>query len=88
MPIHPVLFDHIPAAATQSVFTTLQQAYGDDAPPILDYQQSLRAAEFYDVSHLTGPGRAAFTSLLARDIHRHCGRGAASPAGAERHGGG
>jgi hypothetical protein len=71
MPIHPVLYDRIPAAATQSVFTTLQQAFGDDAPRVLDYQQSLGAGEFYDVSHLTGAGRAALTSLLARDVHEH-----------------
>ncbi len=69
MPLHPVLYDRIPAAATQSVFTTLQQAFGDDAPPILDYQPMLGAGEFYDVSHLTGAGRAAFTSRLARDVH-------------------
>jgi hypothetical protein len=84
MPIHPVLCDRIPASATLSVYATLQQAFGDDAPPVLDYQQALGAEEFHDVSHLTGAGRATFTSLLARDIRQHCRRDAAHPGGPKR----
>ncbi len=71
MPHHPILYDRIPASATQALRATINEAFGDDAPPILDYQQAMEEQEFYDVSHLNGAGRATFTSLLARDIQPH-----------------
>ena len=71
MPHHPILYDRIPASATQALRATINEAFGDDAPPILDYQQAMDEPDFYDVSHLNGAGRATFTSLLARDIQPH-----------------
>lgn len=71
MPLHPVLNDRIPASATTALSATLQQVFGDDAPRIVDCQQAIDAAEFFDASHLNEVGRATLTSLLARDVREH-----------------
>jgi hypothetical protein len=64
MPIHPDLFRQLPPGATE----VLRDIVADLDVDVLDYQQAIEAAGFYDISHLSEEGRESFTSILTDDL--------------------
>ena len=46
----------------------LRRAFGDAAPPVLDFRAAMPADAFFDLSHLNPIGRAAFTEKLGRAL--------------------
>jgi len=61
----------IPREAETMMRATLEQAFGREAPPVLDLRKSMDDDLFFDTIHLDAEGQRKFTSLLSRELAPH-----------------
>jgi hypothetical protein len=69
MPEHPLLRQRIPQAGVDAITDTLQQAFGDDQPPVIDRRAAIDPDGFMDISHMNSRGRDLFSYMLAEIVH-------------------
>ncbi len=60
--------DALPPEALRVFDELMRQAFGDAAPPVLNFRAARPDSDFFDCSHLNPDGRAAFTGDLGRAL--------------------
>jgi hypothetical protein len=70
MPERSSLRNLIPPEAKRCLRTVLRSRFGDNPPPVLDFQETMADAYFADLAHLSGEGSSQFTTLVAQELRQ------------------